>query len=151
MRRLRPRGPDIGLTTDIIVGFPGETEAQFEQTLSLVRTRCATIRRTRSSIRPAWVPGGLHARRHARRGEVPGIQTLIAKQQAIRPRSSRAHGRNHREVLVESVSARDAGWVGGKSPRALMVNFPGGEELIGRIVKVRDHLRGAATPCAESL
>ena len=39
-------------------------------------------------------------------------------------------------VLVESVSARDAGWVGGKTPRALMVNFPGDETLIGKFVEV---------------
>ena len=37
VRRLRAVRPDIGLTTDVIVGFPGETEAQFEDTLSLVR------------------------------------------------------------------------------------------------------------------
>ena len=49
---------------------------------------------------------------------------------------------------MESVSARDAGWVGGKTPRALMVNFPGSEEMIGKFVEVeitsagRNTLRG---------
>ena len=51
-------------------------------------------------------------------------------------------------VLVESLSARDDGWVGGKTPRGHMVNFPGKADLIGRLVKVeilsagRNTLRG---------
>ena len=51
-------------------------------------------------------------------------------------------------VLVESISARDEGWVGGKTPRGHMVNFPGNAGLIGRFVRVeivsagRNTLRG---------
>ena len=49
---------------------------------------------------------------------------------------------------MESVSARDDGWVGGRTPRALMVNFPGDAGLIGKFVEVeitsagRNTLRG---------
>ena len=137
VRRLRAARPDIGLTTDIIVGFPGETEAQFEQTLSLVDevrydSAYTFIYSPRVGTRAASMPDDTPAEEKSRR-----IQTLIAKQQAITSEILSGMVGTIAEVLVESVSARDAGWVGGKSPRALMVNFPGGEELIGRIVKVR--------------
>ncbi len=137
VRRLRTARPDIGLTTDIIVGFPGETEAQFEQTLSLVDevrydSAYTFIYSPRVGTKAASMPDDTPAEEKSRR-----IQTLIAKQQAITSEILSGMVGTTAEVLVESVSARDAGWVGGKSPRALMVNFPGGEELIGRIVKVR--------------
>ena len=137
VRRLRTARPDIGLTTDIIVGFPGETEAQFEQTLSLVDevrydSAYTFIYSPRVGTKAASMPDDTPAEEKSRR-----IQTLIAKQQAITSEILSGMAGTTAEVLVESVSARDAGWVGGKSPRALMVNFPGGEELIGRIVKVR--------------
>ena len=137
VRRLRAARPDIGLTTDIIVGFPGETEAQFEQTLSLVDEVCydsayTFIYSPRVGTKAASMPDDTPAEEKSRR-----IQTLITKQQAITSEILSGMVGTTAEVLVESVSARDAGWVGGKSPRALMVNFPGGEELIGRIVKVR--------------
>ena len=137
VRRLRAARPDIGLTTDIIVGFPGETEAQFEQTLSLVDevrydSAYTFIYSPRVGTKAASMPDDTPAEEKSRR-----IQTLIARQQAITSEILSGMVGNVTEVLVESVSARDTGWVGGKSPRALMVNFPGGEELIGRIVKVR--------------
>ena len=137
VRRLRTARPDIGLTTDIIVGFPGETEAQFEQTLSLVDevrydSAYTFIYSPRVGTKAASMPDDTPAEEKSRR-----IQTLIAKQQAITSEILSGMVGTTAEVLVESVSARDAGWVGGKAPRALMVNFPGGEELIGRIVKVR--------------
>ena len=137
VRRLRAARPDIGLTTDIIVGFPGETEAQFEQTLSLVDevrydSAYTFIYSPRVGTKAASMPDDTPAEEKSRR-----IQTLIAKQQGITSEILSGMVGTTTEVLVESVSARDAGWVGGKSPRALMVNFPGGEELIGRIVKVR--------------
>ena len=137
VRRLRTARPDIGLTTDIIVGFPGETEAQFEQTLSLVDevrydSAYTFIYSPRVGTKAASMPDDTPAEEKSRR-----IQTLIAKQQAITSEILSGMAGTTAEVLVESVSARDAGWVGGKAPRALMVNFPGGEELIGRIVKVR--------------
>ena len=137
VRRLRAARPDIGLTTDIIVGFPGETEAQFEQTLSLVDevrydSAYTFIYSPRVGTKAASMPDDTPAEEKSRR-----IQTLIAKQQGVTSEILSGMVGTTAEVLVESVSARDAGWVGGKSPRALMVNFPGGEELIGRIVKVR--------------
>lgn len=76
------------------------------------------------------------------------IQRLIALQQQITADILQSQVGRRETVLVESVSARNEGWVGGRTPRALMVNFPGGEEWIGRFVDVeitsagRNTLRG---------
>ena len=76
------------------------------------------------------------------------IQWLIDLQQRISLETLEAQVGRKETVLVESVSARDADSVGGKTPRGHMVNLPGGKELIGTFVNVeitsagRNTLRG---------
>ena len=76
------------------------------------------------------------------------IQRLIALQQAISAQVLEAQVGKTERVLVESVSTRDAGSVGGKTPRGHMVNFPGDAGLIGTFADVeitsagRNTLRG---------
>ena len=146
--RLRAARPDIGLTTDIIVGFPGETLEQFEETMALVRqvgfdSAYTFIYSPRKGTRAAQMPDDTPAEVKSER-----IQRLIALQQQITADILQSQVGRRETVLVESVSARNEGWVGGRTPRALMVNFPGGEEWIGRFVDVeitsagRNTLRG---------
>ena len=146
--RLRSVKPDIGLSTDIIVGFPGETLAQFEDTLSLVETvrfdsAFTFIYSKRAGTKAAQMPDDTPAQTKSER-----IQRLIALQADISREILSAQVGKRETVLVESVSARDEGWVGGKTPRGHMVNFPGGAELIGRLIRVeitsagRNTLRG---------
>ena len=148
VRRLRAARPEIGLTTDIIVGFPGETEAQFEETMSLVEevrfdSAYTFIFSPRTGTRAASMPDGTPAEVKSAR-----IQKLIARQTEITAEILRGQIGRRETVLVEGASARDAGSVSGRTPRALTVNFPGGEELIGRFVDVeitsagRNTLRG---------
>ena len=148
VKRLRAARPDIGLTTDIIVGFPGETLAQFEETLSLVEevrfdSAYTFIYSPRKGTKAAQMPDSTPAEVKSQR-----IQQLIAKQQQITAEILSAQVGRRETVLVESVSARDEGSVGGRTPRALMVNFPGSPELIGKFVDVeitsagRNTLRG---------
>ena len=148
VKKLRTVCPEIGLTSDIIVGFPGETLEQFEQTLSLVEevrydaayTFIYSPRRgTRAAEYPDDTPYAVKSER---------IQRLIDLQQAIALEALRAQVGKRETVLVEAVSTRDAGSVGGKTPRGHMVNFPGDSGLIGRFVDVeitsagRNTLRG---------
>ena len=137
VRRLRAVCPEIGLTSDIIVGVPGETLTQFEETLSLVREARFDAAYTfvfspRKGTRAASLPDDTPYEVKSER-----IQRLIALQQAISLEALEAQVSRRERVLVEAVSTRDAASVGGKTPRGHMVNFPGGEGLIGELVDVR--------------
>ena len=148
VRKLRAACPEIGLTSDIIVGFPGETLEQFEETLSLaeaVRFDAAYtfIYSPRKGTRAAEYPDDTPYEVKSER-----IQRLIDLQQAISLQALEAQVGKRETVLVEAVSTRDSGSVGGKTPRGMMVNFPGKPDLIGRFVDVeltsagRNTLRG---------
>ena len=136
VRRLRRVCPDIGLTSDIIVGFPGETEEQFEETVSLAKevrfdAAYTFIFSPRAGTRAAEMPDDTPAEVKTER-----IMRLIDVIQGICSETLAAQVGRRETVLVESVSARDAGSVGGKTPRGHMVNFPGNAELIGKFVDV---------------
>ncbi len=134
--RLRAAHPEIGLTTDIIVGFPGETEAQFEETMSLARevrfdAAYTFIYSPRKGTRAADFPDDTPQEEKTAR-----IQRLIALIQAISKETLDTQVGRRETVLVESVSPRDPKSVGGKTPRGHMVNFPGNDALIGQFVDV---------------
>ena len=136
VRKLRAVRPEIGLTSDIIVGFPGETQAQFEDTMSLVRevrfdAAYTFIYSPRKGTRAAEMPDPITAEEKSAR-----IQQLIELQQAISYETLLAQVGKRETVLVDSVSARDASQIGGKTPRSHMVNFPGSADLIGKFVDV---------------
>ena len=148
VRRLRQTCPEIGLTSDIIVGFPGETLSQFEETLSLVEevrfdAAYTFIYSPRKGTRAATYPDDTPYEVKSER-----IQRLIDLQQAISLEVLQTQVGKKERVLVEAVSTRDEKSVGGKTPRGHMVNFPGGPELIGRFADVevtsagRNTLRG---------
>ncbi|MBQ8108695.1 MAG: tRNA (N6-isopentenyl adenosine(37)-C2)-methylthiotransferase MiaB [Clostridia bacterium] len=148
VRKLRAVCPEIGLTSDIIVGFPGETLEQFEETLSLVRqvrfdAAYTFIYSPRKGTRAASMPDDTPYEVKSER-----IQRLIDVQQAISLEVLEAQVGRRERVLVEAVSTRDSLSVGGKTPRGHMVNFPGESSLIGRFADVeitsagRNTLRG---------
>ena len=151
VRALRAVCPEIGLTSDIIVGFPGETLEEFEDTVSLideVRYDAAYtfIYSPRPGTRAANMPDDTPMEEKSRR-----IQRLIEHQQRITTElCTRQIGRIE-PVLVEEVSARDAQCVGGKTERGHMVNFAGDPSLIGRIVPVKITSAGKNTLRGEML
>jgi len=146
--RLRKVCPEIGLTSDIIVGFPGETQEQFEETMSLVRqvrfdAAYTFIYSPRQGTRAASYPDDTPYEVKSAR-----IQQLIDLQQAIALEALEAQVGKRERVLVEAVSTRGSASVGGKTPRGHMVNFAGDSALIGQFVDVeitsagRNTLRG---------
>lgn len=148
VRRLRAVRPEIGLTSDIIVGFPGETLEQFEDTMSLARevrfdASYTFIYSPRKGTKAARMPDPVTAEEKSAR-----IQRLIDLQQAIAYEVLCEQVGKKEVVLVDSVSTRDHSSVGGKTPRGHMVNFPGTADLIGKFVTVeitsagRNTLRG---------
>ena len=137
VNRLRASVPGIGLSTDIIVGFPGETEEQFEDTLSLVRevrydsafTFVYSPRvGTRAAEMPDQIPEAVSKDR---------IQRLIALQEELQKETLSRFIGMEEEVLTEGLSRRSDRAVSGKGRHAVSITLPGNEQDIGRIVPCR--------------
>lgn len=135
--KLKTAIPDISLTTDIIVGFPGETEEDFLETIDVVRKAeydsAYTFIYSKRTGTPAaameeQVPEEVVKERFQR------LLDVVAESSA--KRTGRLEGETA-EVLVEGISEQDASMVTGRLSNNLLVHFPGTEELVGSLVMVR--------------
>jgi tRNA-2-methylthio-N6-dimethylallyladenosine synthase len=136
IRRLRERIPDIALSADVIVGFPGERETDHLQTLELIReVRFHTLFSFRYSVRPGTkaeklgdpVPPEVKRERLLELNEI---------QRAIGLELRRAEIGRTVEVLVEDHAKRGEELLVGRTRGNVVVNFAGPAELIGRIAHV---------------
>lgn len=120
---LRDRIPDLGITTDVIVGFPGERRADFEQTLELLeQVRYDALYSFRFSPRegtPAFdLPDDVPFEEKRRRlSELQALQARITRERL------EAEVGRIREVLVEGPSRRGGGQLAGRSRRNHVINF----------------------------
>ena len=137
VRKLRAAVPGIGLTTDIIVGFPGETEEQFLDTLSIVEEVGYDSAFTFIySPRTGTVAAGMD-------DQIPEdvatdrIKRLIAAQEAGQRKAMTRFLGTEEEVLVEGLSRRSDKAVSGHGRHGVSITFPGTEADIGQIVRVR--------------
>lgn len=135
--KLRRVCPEISLSTDIIVGFPGETEEDFRQTLELVREaafdqafsfKYSPRPQTKAATLPDRVPGEIQGERLTRLQELLNGLTIKAHQRLL--------GREA-EVLVEGTSKRSAEELCGRLRTNQVVNFSGARELLGQLAMVR--------------
>ena len=136
VEKLRAAVPDIGLTTDLIVSFPGETESQFEDTCSLVEqvgydAAFTFIYSPREGTRAAQMDGRIPADESTRR-----IEKLIAQVEASTARVHESMIGRREMVLVEGLSKRDPSKVSGKGTRNITVTLDGSTEDIGKIIPV---------------
>ena len=145
VERLRGARPDLALSSDFIVGFPGETEADFEATLDLVRdvgfASAFSFKYSRRPGTPASAMAG-QVDEAVKTDRLARLQALLETQQ--RDFNATMTGRTL-DVLVEK-PGRHAGQVIGRSPYLQAVHFDGAAGLIGRIVPV-----GIATSAHMSL
>jgi tRNA-2-methylthio-N6-dimethylallyladenosine synthase len=136
IRALRAARPDISVSTDIIVGFPGETERDFESTLKLVHEAnfdqsFSFIYSQRPGTPAAALPDDVpHEVKQAR---LMRLQDQINRQ--ARAISETMVGSVQR-VLVERPAKKDAAELAGKTQNNRWVNFPGPSSLIGRFADV---------------
>lgn len=147
---LRAACPEIGLTSDLIVGFPGETAEEFEETLSLVeRARFDAAFTFIYSPRPGTRAASM-ADSTPMEEKTLRIERLIEMQGAITAEVLSHQIGTVQTVLVDGESTRNPGWISGKTDRGHMVNFPGNTGSIGQMVTVkiesagRNTLRGIA-------
>ena len=134
VEKLRAKVPDISLTTDIIVGFPGETEEDFEETLDVVRKvrydSAFTFIYSKRTGTPAakmenQVPADVVKKRFDR---------LLHEVQSIAAEVCAVHEGTTQEVLIESVSDHDSTMVTGRMSNNLLVHLKGEASMIGSYV-----------------
>ncbi len=135
--RLRASDRDIALSTDIIVGFPGETEADFEETKQLVEycgyDSAYIFKYSPRPGTPAFemeddVPADEKTRR---------FQDLENLQRSLQFNNLQRYHDRSLEVLVEKISVKTDEHLSGHSTCHKVVNFPGTSDMLGKIVNVR--------------
>ncbi len=148
IRRLREKRPDISLSSDFIVGFPGETERDFEDTLNLIRDlnfdqSFSFIYSARPGTPAASLPDGLPL--VVKKQRLMHLQELINSQAA---KISKAMVGTSQRILIEGFSKKDPLQLAGRTENNRVVNFDGQPRLVGNFVDVvitealRNSLRG---------
>ena len=137
VRKLREAIPGIGLSTDIIVGFPGETEAQFADTMSLVDevrydSAFTFIYSPRVGTRAAEMSGRVPDEEATDR-----IKRLIDLQEKLQQETMKRFVGMEEEILVEGLSRRSELAVSGKGKHGISVSVEGSGQDIGTILRCR--------------
>lgn len=133
----RQKMPDVTFTTDIIVGFPGETYEDFQQTMQLcrqVRYQCmfTFIFSPRPGTRAALLDDPVPYKEKTR-----WLNELIALQHTISEEDNRAIEGTVLRVLVEHPSEHREGWMVGRCENGMLVQFPSTEQRVGTFCQVR--------------
>ena len=143
--KLRSAVPDIALTTDLMLGFPGETDAEFQNTLNMVREirfdaaymfHYSPREGTKAAEYEDQIPQSLKLDR---------LHELIELQNSITLEINKSQLGTVYEVLVEGRSPKDANKWTGMNRQGKTINFPAGRDLAGKLVHVtavQSHLWG---------
>ena len=136
VERLRKAVPDIAISTDIIVGFPGETEEDFEQTLSLVRSvKYDSAFTFLYSVRQG-TPAAEYEDQIPEEVKHQRFDRLVDAVNADSAEKNAAYKGRIERVLVEGVSKKNENTLTGRTEGFKLVDFEGGRELIGQMVNV---------------
>jgi tRNA-2-methylthio-N6-dimethylallyladenosine synthase len=145
VNQVRDASPDIAITTDVIIGFPTETESEFEETLSLVQdVRYHSAFFYKYSKRPNTVAGAQYS--FEDEVTVDAMSDRFTKVHELQKKISleihRAEVGQHRDVLVEGIGSKEgfkdqAEVVRGRTSQNVIVDFLGNKSLVGQTVKVK--------------
>ena len=137
VKKIKTAMPDISLTTDIIVGFPGETEEDFLETMDVVKKVRFDSAFTFLYSKRTGTPAAVMENQISEDVMKDRFDRLLEEVQTIgREMSSRDTG-SVQEVLVEEVNEHDSSLVTGRMSNNLLVHFTGDASLIGRNVSVQ--------------
>jgi len=149
---LRAEVPDVELTTDVIVGFPGETDEDFDRTLELLdRGAFATVFGFVYSPRPGTEAAGFEDMVPRETADAR-LAALLERQRSLQERANRTWVGRDVEVLIDGPSKKDPGDWTGRTPHNRIVNFRAPRLTPGKLVFVRISdasaysLRGAPVP-----
>ena len=133
--RLRREIPDLAITTDIIVGFPGETMEDVEDTLDVIRTVKFDNAFTFIYSKRTGTPAAAMEQVPQEQVKAGFDRVLAAVQETAREQVSLLQGRVM-EALVEEVNDHDSALLTGRLSNNTLVHFPGDASLIGSLVNV---------------
>ena len=136
VEKIRAAVPDISLTTDIIVGFPGETEEDFQETMDVVRKVRYDSAFTFIYSKRTGTPAATMENQVPEDVVKDRFDRLLKEVQEISAEVCSVHEGTIQEVLVESKNDHDPNLVTGRMSNNLLVHFPGSEALIGKLVNV---------------
>jgi tRNA-2-methylthio-N6-dimethylallyladenosine synthase len=136
INKLRKVRPDISLSSDFIIGFPGETDADFKATMKLIEdigfdTSFSFIYSQRPGTPAAFMPDTVPAAVKKERLKI--LQDKLLQQAAM---ISRQMVGSRQRVLVEGYSRKSDKELSGRTENNRVVNFEGADELIGEFVEV---------------
>jgi len=138
IHRLRDRCPEVALSTDIIVGFPGETEEEFETTLEILeKTEYDDIFAFKYSPRPQTVAAKIHADDVPEETKKSRLQTVQALQKEISLRKNRQLIGRVEEILLEGESKLSRDQMMGRTRTNKVVNVEAPRGLVGKTLEVR--------------
>lgn len=136
VKKIRKAIPDISLTTDIIVGFPGETEEDFKETLDVVRKVRYDSAFTFIYSKRTGTPAAAMEDQVDPAVVKDRFDRLLKEVQDIAAQTCAVHEGTVQTALVECVNEHDPSLVTGRLSNNLLVHFPGDSSLIGRLVPV---------------
>ncbi len=137
VENLRKYMKDVSITTDIIVGFPGETEEDFEDTLSLVKEVEYDSAFTFLYSRRGGTPADLMFDQVDEKVKKERFNRLVEVVNEISAKKNKLYDGKIVEVLVEGESKSDDTKLTGRTRTSKLVNFTGNKENIGKLVNVR--------------
>jgi len=137
VRRLRAARPDIAIASDFIVGFPGETEADFEATMRLIDEVAYDASFSFIFSPRPGTPAAEMADNTPQEVKLARLHRLQARINELEQQYSRAMVGTVQRVVVENLSRKNATELAGRTDNNRIVNFAGSPGMLGRFVEVR--------------
>jgi tRNA-2-methylthio-N6-dimethylallyladenosine synthase len=134
--RIRKAVPDISLTTDIIVGFPGETEDDFMETLDVVQKVGFDNAFTFLYSKRTGTPAATMENQIEESVAKERFDRLLGVIQELSAKAAKRYEHTVQDVLVEEVNSHDENLLTGRLGNNMLVHFPGDPSIIGSIVQV---------------
>ena len=137
VNRIRTKLPDVAITTDIIVGFPGETKEDVDDTIDVVKKSAFDNAFTFIYSKRSGTPAATFEDQVPEDVVKENFDRLLKVVQDTAKEQSLKYKGQVQEVLVESVNDHDDSLMTGRMSNNTLVHFPGSEDLIGEMVKVK--------------
>ena len=135
--KIRAAVPDIALTTDIIVGYPGETEEDFLETMDVVRKVEYDSAFTFIYSKRTGTPAAKREDQVPEEAVKDRFDRLLKEVQEIGAKKALRYEGTIQEILVEEINHQDPHLVTGRLSNNSVVHVPGDENMIGKLVQVR--------------